>query len=175
MQKTQVANLVTAIIISCVFGAAIGKGAGARNRDYQEPQEASYTLTQLPENSLMYSLVISDVEERSISGSFSIERLRILKNIMVSAMKFAMTEEASGTKEPITTRFADKQEAAFAVDVQKVGTQSLLFFTLKTEIGQITWTAGRTNRSTKREDGFFFGLLARLDSELSKVSDRPSK
>jgi hypothetical protein len=179
MRGKLMATLATAVLIVAIAITPAGTAEAARNRDRQdgsskELQEVSYNLTQLPENPRQYSLVISDADERSISGSFSIDQLQILRAIMVEAANFAMTGEAAGTKEPITTRFMDKQEPAFIVDVQKVGIQSLLFLTLKTEIGRLTLTAGKATRSTRREDGFFFGLLSRLESVLPKP-DRPPK
>lgn len=161
------------MLLACLITVSIGTAEGVRNHDNQdtnpkEPQDVTYTLTQLPENPRQYSLLISDADEHNISGSFSVEQLQILRAIMIAAAKFAMTEEAAGTKEPITTRFADKKEPAFIVDVQKVGPQSTIVLTLKTEIGQMNFTAGKINRGTKREDGFFFGLLSRLESLSSK-------
>jgi hypothetical protein len=94
---------------------------------------------------------------------------------MTEADKFAVTGEAVGTNEPITTRFMDKQEPAFIVDVQKVGNQSLLFLTLKTAIGRMTMEAGRVIRTTRREEGFFLDLLSRLESVLPKLPAQPSK
>jgi hypothetical protein len=139
------------------------------------PQDASFSLTRLPDNARQYSLVISDGDEQTISGNFSVDQLQILKAIMTEAEKFALTAEAAGTNDPITTRFMDKLERAFVVDVEKVGQQSRLFFTLNTEIGRITLNAGRIMRSTRREDGFYFDLLSRLESVLPKLPGLPSK
>jgi len=131
-------------------------------------RDVTFTLTRLPENAKQYSLVLSDQDERNISGVFSVDQLQILRAIMIEAEKFARSDEAVGAKEPVITRFADKQEKAFQVDVEKIGSQSRLFVTLNTEIGRMTADAGRVNRSIKREEGFFFDLLSRLDVELPK-------
>ena len=77
-----------------------------------------------------------------------------------------------GAKDPITTRFMDKQERAFIIDVQKAGNQSVLFLTLETELGRMTVEAGRAIRATRREEGFFFDLLSRLESTLPKTQPR---
>jgi hypothetical protein len=132
-------------------------------------------LNRLPENPRQYILVVSDEDEQTIAGSFSVDQLQILRSIMLEAEKFALTGEAAGTTQPITTRFMDKQEPAFVFDVQKLGTQSSLFFTFKTEIGRKTWMSGRINRSTRREEGFFFDLLSRLESDLPKLPAQPPK
>lgn len=138
-------------------------------------RDVIYTLTQLPENPKQYSLVLSDNDERSISGVFSVDQLQVLRAIMAEAEKFALSEQAVGAKEPITTRFADKQEQAFVVDVEKLGNQSRLFLTISSEIGRMTADAGRIIRGTKREEGFFFDLLSRLESALPKLPVKPSK
>ena len=131
-------------------------------------RDVTYTLSQLPENPKQYSLVLSDQEERSISGVFSVDQLQILKALMTEAEKFALSEESVGAKAPIITRFADKQEQAFVIDVEKLGNQSRLFVTINSEIGRMTADAGRINRSIRREEGFFFDLLKRLESMLPK-------
>ena len=143
----------------------------------QDPvlRDVTYTLTQLPENPKQYSLVLADNDERSISGVFSVEQLQILMAIMAEAQKFALSEESVGAKEPVITRFADKQEQAFVIDVEKLGNQSRLFLTISSEIGRLTADAGRINRGVRREEGFFFDLLSRLQSMLPKLPARTSK
>ena len=170
--------LMSFLIAALVAVAAAGTVRSAKTPDKHDSaenefQEDSFNLTRLPEDPRQYSLVISGADERSISGTFSVDQLQILRAIMVEAERFAMTGEAVGAKEPITTRFMDKQEPAFVVDVQKDGNQSRLFLTLKTEIGSMTWEAGKIIRSTKREDGIFFGLLSRLESTLLKPGQSP--
>lgn len=157
-----------------VVTVAGGRPVGAMHCNNQqstarEIQEVSFSLTRLPENPSQYSLVLSDSDEHVISGSFSVHQLQILRAIMVEAEKFALTSEAVGAKEPITTRFSDKQERAFLVDVQKSGNLSMLFFTITTETGRMTWTAGRVIRNTGRNEGFFFDLLSRLEAALPKL------
>lgn len=160
---------------------AVAGSVGAANIRFKDDstargfQEVNFSLTRLPENPGQYSLVLSDSDEHTISGNFSVDQLQVLRAIMVEAEKLALSEEATGTKEPVTTRFMDKQESAFIVDVEKLGTQSKLFFTLKTEIGRMTTEAGKITRTTRREEGFFFELLSRLDSLLPKLPSQPPK
>ena len=168
-------------MVSFLLGLIVAAAAQAGNNSSRldgarsEPQEATFSLTRLPDNARLYSLVMSDGDEQTISGNFSVDQLHVLKAIMTEAEKFALSGEAAGTKDSITTRFTDKQESAFIVDVEKLGLQSRLFFTLKTEIGRITLNAGRIIRSTRREEGFFFDLLSRLESLLPKLPARPAK
>jgi hypothetical protein len=173
-------RLLANLLLIPVAGLLVAGSEAAASHNNQDSsasrfQDVSFTLTQLPENPRKYSLAVSDTDERGISGSFSVDQLQILRAIMTEADKFALSGEAVGTNEPITTRFMDKQETAFIVDVQKAGNQSMLFLTLKTEIGRMTMEAGRVIRTTRREEGFFFDLLSRLESVLAKPPARPGK
>jgi len=163
------------IVLNLAAAAQAGNGSRGLGVTMNEPQESNFSLTRLPENSGQYSLVISDGDEQTISGNFSVDQLQILRAIMTEAEKFALNGEAVGTKAPVTTRFTDKQERAFVIDVEKLGFQSRLFVTLKTEIGRITLNAGRIIRSPRREEGFFFDLLSRLESVLPKLPAQPGK
>jgi hypothetical protein len=167
-------NLV-ALKLSLILMSAIPIYTAGVSRHLTAFQSYSFSLTQTPENPMKYSLVISDDDEHSISGIFSIEQLQVLKAIMTEAEKFALNEEAVGTTESTTTRFADKQEASFVIDVEKLGTQSGLFLTVKSEVGRMTVNAGKISRSNRREEGFFFDLLSRLESVLPKLPVKPSK
>jgi hypothetical protein len=179
MQAKLMTKLLIIFLIELVMAAASPTRAEVRSCNQSGSanglQDVSFSLTRLAENPKQYILVISDADENTNSGSFSVDQLQILRAIMVEAEKFAMTEEAVGTKEPITTRFTDKQEAAFVVDVQKLANQSLLFLTLKTDIGRMTWEAGKIVRSARREEGFFFDLLSRLESALPKLPAQSPK
>lgn len=175
-------QLIPKLLMSSLIGIALSVVAvgAASTREEQknsasELQEVTFSLTRAPENPKQYSLVLSDSEEHTISGNFSLDQLQILRAIMTEAEKFALNGEAVGTKDPLTTRFTDKQERAFLVDVEKLGNQSRLFLTLNTEIGRTTMHAGRVLRSTRREDGFFFDLLSRLESVLPKLPAQAPK
>lgn len=177
-EKLPARFLMSVLMGLLVALAATGMSIAPKCHNKEEPvanqsPEARFTLTRLPENARQYSLIISEGEEGSISGTFSVEQLQILTAIMVEAEKFALSAEAIGTKDPITTRFMDKQEPAFIVDVQKAGNQSALFLTLKTELGRMTVEAGKAYRATRREEGFFFDLLSRLESALPKLPAKP--
>jgi len=165
----------TLLVSSCIAITALSVRAENPLTQDSAVRDVTFTLTRLPENPKQYSLVLSDPDERSISGVFSIDQLQILRAIMAEAEKFALSEEAVGAKEPIITRFADKHEQAFLIDVEKLGNQSRLFVTVSSDIGRMTADAGRINRSVKREEGFFFDLLSRLQSELPKLPEKPSK
>lgn len=163
------------VAVSATSPVEARKNSGAAGSSAQETPEVSFSLNRLPENPRRYSLIISDADEHNMSGTFSVEQLQILRAIMTEAEKFAVTAEAVGGKEPITTRFIDKNEPAFLCDVQKNGMESAFFLTLTTEIGRVTLNAGKIIRSTKREQGIFFELLSRLEAILPKLPAQPGK
>ncbi|MFY9556489.1 MAG: hypothetical protein WAV47_17380 [Blastocatellia bacterium] len=172
---TGVLRIVSTVFCFCVVAAAaITATDDLLAAVYQSP-EINFSLTKHAENQRQYNLLITDTDEHITSGSFSVEQLQILRAIMVEADKFALTGEAAGTREPITTRFMDKQEQSFIVDVQKMGVQSQLFLTVRTENDRRTWDAGKILRTTRREEGFFFALLSRLESLLPKLPAQNSK
>lgn len=165
---------LTKLFLTGLLLAVAGSVWAANNRFKHDSaasglQEVSFTLTRLPENPRQYSLVLSDSDEHAVSGNFSVDQLKILRAVMAEAEKFALSSEAVGDKDPVTTRFMDKQENAFIVDVEKAGNLSRLYLTLKTEIGRMTVDAGKVIRSSRREEGFYFDLLSRLESVLPKA------
>lgn len=171
--------VVAKVIISslaCLAFAVAAASVGEAKSSYSgantanQSAEASFTLNPLPDNPKLYSLVISETDDRVISGTFSVEQLQILRAIMIEAERFALKAEAAGAKEPITTRFLDKQEAAFLCDVQQTGRVTSLFLTLTTETGRMTLNAGQISLNTRREQqGIFFDLLSRLEALLPKL------
>jgi hypothetical protein len=167
-------KLILNILIVALFNLFIpvmtmGQSAGTSTTD------ANFSLSQSSEDRTQFNLIIYESEEQSVSGLFSIQQLKILQAIMSEAEKFSLTQEGAGTDKPNTIRFYDKQERAFIVDVQKLGTRSEFFFTLETEIGRLTVNAGAINRSNKREEGFFFRLLDKVEAEIAKLSRQSPK
>jgi hypothetical protein len=135
----------------------------------------TFNLTRVPEDLARYSLVISDSDEHVISSAFSISQLETLKAVLLEAEKFALNEERVGANEPLTTRFQDNREQGFTVDVEKFRNQSRLFLTLTTDGSSQTAEAGRVNRTTRREVGFFFDLVSRLESMFPKQPPKSNK
>jgi hypothetical protein len=135
----------------------------------------TFNLTRMPEDAARYSLVISDSDEHVIASALSISQLETLKAVLLEAEKFALNEEGIGANEPMTTRFQDNKEQGFTVDVEKFRNQSRLFLTLTSDANSQTAEAGRINRSTRREIGFFFDLVSRLESMFPKLPAKSKK
>jgi hypothetical protein len=152
----------------------MGQAGGTQDSSAQLP-DFTFNLTRAPEDFARYSLVISDSDEHVLSRAFSISQLETLKAILLDAEKFALNEEGVGAKEPLTTRFQDNRERGFTVDVEKFRDQSRLFLTLTTDANSQTAEAGRVNRSTRREVGFFFDLVSRLESMFPKQPPKPNQ
>jgi hypothetical protein len=168
--------LIVLLLAVCSESPVLARKNGATPvKSQQDPSEVSFVLSRLPEDPRRYSLLISDADEHNMSGTFSVDQLQILRAIMVEAEKFALTADSAGVKEPITTRFLDKNEPAFVCDVQKTGMESAFFLTLTSEIGRMTLSAGKIIRSTRREQGIFFDLLSRLEAILPKLPAQPAK
>ena len=163
---------IICLSLSLTMGTDLGESPRAASAILQD---ISFNLTKLSETPIRHSLLISDGEENSISGIFTVDQLKILLAIMTEAEKFAFSTEATGAKDSITTRFEDRSEHSFIVDVEKLGIESRLYLTLNTEIGRKTIEAGKVNRATRKEAGFFFDLLSRLESMLPKIPAQSPK
>ncbi len=134
---------------------------------------ARFSLDQNSESLTDFALILSDGEERSVSGTLFIGQLYTFRELLLEARKFAFTEEAVGKDEPITTRFSNKDERAFTIDVSKRGNQSQFFVTIKTLIGSMTVDAGAVNRSDKKEEGLLFEMLKRVEVMIARSTGQP--
>lgn len=131
-----------------------------------------FNLTRSPTAADQFDLIISDGDERMISGSFTRAQMEVFRQVMIEARKFAMTEEEVGKGSAKTTRIASNSQPSLIIDVTKLDDQSQLFITFTTEVGHITVKAGRVQRGIRREDGLFFKLLSRLESLLPQAHGR---
>ena len=158
----------------------LSDSAGAKSNDAwqiaRKPSStARFSLDQSNESSTDFALILSDGEESSVSGMFFIGQLYTFRELLLEAKKFALTDEAVGKDEPITTRFSNKEERAFAIDVSKRGNQSQFFVTIKTLIGQMTVDAGIVNRIDKKEEGLLFDMLKRVQLMIAKSTGQTIK
>jgi hypothetical protein len=169
------------IVISVLLFPILGSGQTAQDRSQRRapssktPSGGSMSLSRTAEDTSHYSMVVSDGEETAVTVTFSIDQLKLVHAIMNEAKAFALTEEGASREESTTTRFADPDESAFYVDVEKFGTQSSLYVTLISENGQMTMEAGVTSRSDKKETGPFFDILTRLGALVGKRSGTPGE
>lgn len=171
--RLSISKLLMLAAFAMLCAAASGQVAGIENQTGAtfpagQLPDFTFTLTRVPEPPGRYSLVISDSDEHVISNAFSISQLEILTAILHEAEKFALSEEGNGTNEPLTTRFQDSKEGGFTVDVEKFRNLSRLYLTLTVDASSQTAEAGRINRTTRRESGFFFELVSRLEAMFPK-------
>lgn len=134
-----------------------------------------FSLDQSLESPTDFNLLLSEGEERVVSGQFFLDRLYTFRDLILEAKKFGFTEEAVGKDQPITTRFSNKDERAFIIDVSKRGIRTQFFITVSTETGHLTVDGGTVNRSDKRETGLMFEILKRLQTLIAKSTGQPIK
>jgi hypothetical protein len=143
------------------------KKPGKADREpIKSPKGETFYLAPSLESPANFDVVVSDGDERVVSGAFSVVQLRSVKEIMNEAKKFAFSEEAVGKGEPVTTRFSSENARGFAIDVSKVDAQSHFYINLKSQAGFITVDGGIIKRSEKKEEGFFFDVLSRVESQI---------
>jgi hypothetical protein len=133
------------------------------------PTGLSFYIAPIKETPGKFSLLLSSEAREFIAEIFRLEQLAVFEAIALEARKFAENSEAVGLKKAIVTRFFDKNEPGFVVDVAKVGRVSRFYVTLKGLTQQMTVEAGEITRGeTDREiKPFFFDIISRLEATRS--------
>src|ERR1051325_11019532 len=89
------------------------------------PTGQSFFIEAIDDNQARFSVLFNDVDNRTVADTFMRSQIEIFEALMVEAKNFAETNEAVGTRAaPKTTRFVDKNEKAFIIDVTKIGEES---------------------------------------------------
>jgi hypothetical protein len=136
------------------------------------PSGASFYIAPIEQNPNHFSILLSDADNRTVADSFSLSQVQIFEAVMVEAEKFAKTSEAAGTADaPKVTRFVDKKEPSFIIDVEKAGMQSRFYVTLDCLGGHITVDAGAIKRDGKDHATLFSSILSRIQA--LKTSSQP--
>jgi hypothetical protein len=141
----------------------------------KSPSGETFSLSPSLESPTNFNVLISDGDERVISEEFSLEKLQLIREILSEAKSFAFTDEAVGKNDPITMRFSSDRVRGFVVDVSKLENQSHFYITLKTQGGLITVDAGAVRRNEKKNEGFFFDILSRVESQVPALANQSSK
>lgn len=129
------------------------------------PSGASFYISPVEQRPNYFSILLSDADNRTVADSFSLSQIQIFEAVMVEAEKFAKTNEAAGAADaPKVTRFVDKKEPSFIIDVEKAGLQSRFYVTLNCLGGHITVDAGAIKRDGKDHDTLFSKILSRIQA-----------
>jgi hypothetical protein len=135
-----------------------------RTASIRAPSGPNFYIGPIAETPGRFSLVLTDAGGRFVSESFGQSQLDVFEAIMVEAKKFAQTDEAVGTKKPLTTQFYDKREKAFFVDVTKLGNRSRFFITIESLTDRLTVEAGEIKRGEDKDVPFFYVILTRIQA-----------
>ena len=132
------------------------------------PGGTSFYIEAVAGPPVQYSILVTDNNNRSVPGTFVRPQIDIFEALLLAAKEFALTEEEAGTKsQPKVTRFSDKHESAFLIDVQKAGVESRFFVTIKTLFGVLTIDAGAIKRVSKKgeeeaPEPLFYQIITRV-------------
>lgn len=130
------------------------------------PSGPSFYIAPIEQSPNKFSILLSDADNRTVADSFSLDQIQIFEAVMIEAEKFAKTNEAVGTvAAPQITRFVDKKEPSFIVDVEKTGIQSRFYITLNCLNGHLTMDAGAIKRDGKEHQTLFSDILSRIQAQ----------
>jgi len=130
------------------------------------PTGPNFYLEAIADAPNQYSLLLTDANNRSVAGTFLISQLTIFHALLVAAKEFGETNETAGTTaKPVTTRFKDKNEPSFVVDVEKTATHSRFYISMTCLAGKITIDAGAIKRGSKDQGKpLFLSILSRINT-----------
>lgn len=133
------------------------------------PSGANFYLAPIADIPNQYSMLLTDADNRAVAGTFIFSQISIFQALVIAAKEFAETNEGVGTTaKPVTTRFADKDEPSFVIDVQKTATHSRFFISMNCVTGQIMVDAGALKRGSKEQgDILFLKILPRVEAVLA--------
>jgi len=119
-------------------------------------------------------VLLTDTERRFVQESYLVNQLQVIAAVMAEAEKFARTEESAGKITPVITRFSDKQEPTFMVDIEKKGDQSRYYVTINAIGGsKLTVDLGVFKRSDPdrkaEENSLYFKLLERIRAAIEEA------
>ena len=120
-----------------------------------------------------FSMLLTDNGQKFVEESYLVNQLEVIAAVMAEAQKFARTEESAGKIPPVITRFADKQEPTFMVDVEKKGDQSRFYVTIQSVAGKkLTVEMGALKRSNPASDSeqneLYFKMLDRIRAAIEE-------
>lgn len=128
----------------------------------------TFFLSPIEDGPGRFSLLVSDGAGRTVSEAYVTSQLEIFEVVMLEAKNFAQNEEGVGVSKPQITRFYDKNEPSFLIEVAKMGDRSQFYVTVKSLTSQITIDAGTITRKDPAPKGFFFDILQRLRAVKAK-------
>lgn len=139
-------------------------------RKLTPPTGSSFYLEAVADAPNQYSLLLTDANNRAVAGTFLRTQLTIFQALLVAASEFGETNESAGTtSKPVTTRFRDKNEPSFVVDVEKTATNSRFYVSMSCLAGTITVDAGAIKRGSKDQGNpLFFTILSRVKTAVAE-------
>jgi hypothetical protein len=144
------------------------------------PTGTNFTIEAVPGPYVQYTILLTDAENHTLSGNFVRPQIDIFEALLLAARQFALTEEEVGTKaQPKVTRFMDKNEKGFVIDVQKTPQASRFYLTLHTLFGKMMIDAGTVLRVKTASDKeppapLFYKIIERVQ-EAKKTDPMPQQ
>lgn len=169
-------GLFTVLVSSTGFGqerARTAEREGTRKGQRPPEQSAqrvapgpSFYIAPFEGNNRLFSVLLSDGNGRTVSGSFTIQQIEVFEAVLEEAKAFALTDEKVGSAAPIITRLMEQHEWSLFVDVSKKGNESRFYVSLITPHGKLTAEAGEIIRGSKKEPS---ALLLKILSEVQNA------
>ncbi|HKQ07950.1 MAG TPA: hypothetical protein VJ464_22680 [Blastocatellia bacterium] len=191
--KKSFATVITVTFFVCL--SATASAQKSKSPPVEMPMDKQYELSRkaapLPSGPdfyiepvagriLQFSILLTDNNNRSVPGTFIRPQIEILEDLLLASKAFALNEEEVGTaSKPKITRFMDKHEKAFIIDVQKAGDKTHFFLTIESLFGRLTIDAGVIKRGAKKPgeaeapEPLFYKIITRVQEAKSAALTLP--
>ncbi|MFL6275828.1 MAG: hypothetical protein ACJ74G_11635 [Blastocatellia bacterium] len=138
-------------------------------KNAKPPSGPDFYIEPVTGPNMRFSILLTDKNNRSVPGTFIRQQIEILEDLLLASKAFALNEEEVGTvSKPKITRFMDKHEKAFIIDVQKAGDKTQFFLTIDSLLGRLTIDAGVIKRGVKKPgeaeepEPLFYKIITRV-------------
>ncbi len=139
---------------------------------FKAPSGKDFYISPLENEPYRFSIILSDGNGNAATTLVLIDRLNIFESLLLEAKKFAESAEGIGSPKPVVTRFYDKQEPEFVVDVAKTPLESRFYVTLQGLNGKVTVDVGQIKRSDKKETGILSDMLTKIQNAKAGLSQQ---
>jgi hypothetical protein len=143
------------------------------------PSGPDFYIEAVPGLGIQYSILLTDSNNRSVPSTFIRQQIEIFEALLLAGKEFALNEEEVGTpSKPKITRFMDKHEKSFIIDVQKVGDRSHFFLTIDSLFGRLTVDAGAIRRGNKKSgedepEPLYYKIITRVQTAKTTIPQNP--
>jgi len=133
------------------------------------PHGPSFYIEPVNTTVSLFSVLLSDENNRTVAGNFTPAQIAVYEAVLTEAIRFAQSEEGIGQ----TSRFVDKHEKDFIVDIEKTPKWSKFYVTLSYMRSRVTVDCGTIIRAEKdHQKALAFDILDHIKAARAEAASK---